>query len=290
MDTVYRKTVTNTATKPLFRRITRPAVVSLAVAGIGLISLVGLAGYELTVRSVTKSGVDAINQFFFSLLSLAWGGIPYLGIAVLIAVFGRRQAASIAVLVVTVLITCLGEFAYEAEWVASDKWLFFALVTEQILLLSCAGLAAAIVWLIRLRLAAKSPESPRLDVDRPPQRREHFGEITKGEGRRWFLFTLGTLLVLLPVLMLVFGKMLKYWAVVWAIVNLGGEVEYDETFRSPCHPVVSVSLINSGATDMGLAHLQGFTQLQTLNLRGTRVTDAGVKKLDKALPNVKIER
>jgi hypothetical protein len=42
------------------------------------------------------------------------------------------------------------------------------------------------------------------------------------------------------------------------------------------------------STDAGLANLKGLTKLQSLNLWGTQVTDAGVKKLRRALPNCKI--
>ena len=41
-------------------------------------------------------------------------------------------------------------------------------------------------------------------------------------------------------------------------------------------------------TDAGLVHLKGLTGLQTLNLAGTKVTDAGVAELKKALPNCEI--
>ena len=51
-----------------------------------------------------------------------------------------------------------------------------------------------------------------------------------------------------------------------------------------------VELSEEGITDAGLARLQGLTQLKHLYLKNTRVTDAGVKALEKALPNVKIER
>ena len=43
-------------------------------------------------------------------------------------------------------------------------------------------------------------------------------------------------------------------------------------------------------TDAGLASLKGLRQLQTLVLKGTRVTDAGVADLQKALPQLKIIR
>jgi hypothetical protein len=43
-------------------------------------------------------------------------------------------------------------------------------------------------------------------------------------------------------------------------------------------------------TDTGLANLKAFTQLKTLNLIETKVTDEGVKKLQQALPNCHISR
>ena len=47
---------------------------------------------------------------------------------------------------------------------------------------------------------------------------------------------------------------------------------------------------NYGVTDVELEHLKGLTQLRKLDLCGTQVTDAGVAKLQKALPNCKITR
>jgi hypothetical protein len=45
-----------------------------------------------------------------------------------------------------------------------------------------------------------------------------------------------------------------------------------------------------GVSDAGLMQLRGLTQLDWLDLSGTRVTEAGVNELKKALPNVKIGR
>ena len=42
--------------------------------------------------------------------------------------------------------------------------------------------------------------------------------------------------------------------------------------------------------DAGLVHLEGLTHLQYLNVNRTKVTDAGVKKLQAALPHCKIIR
>ena len=43
-------------------------------------------------------------------------------------------------------------------------------------------------------------------------------------------------------------------------------------------------------TDAGLEHLRGLTKLQSLNLEGTLVTAAGVKKLQNALAKCAIQR
>jgi hypothetical protein len=39
-------------------------------------------------------------------------------------------------------------------------------------------------------------------------------------------------------------------------------------------------------TDAGLEHLQGLTRLPNLRLRGTKVTDKGVRALRAALPDM----
>ena len=95
-----------------------------------------------------------------------------------------------------------------------------------------------------------------------------------------------------------------------AIKKLGGIVTFDE--KEPGKPVICVNLFDKNVTDVGLVHLKGFTNLQTLefpfnnvtdvglvhlkgmtklqklNLENTKVTDAGVKKLQAALPKCMI--
>ncbi len=73
-----------------------------------------------------------------------------------------------------------------------------------------------------------------------------------------------------------------------AIKKLGGKVKIDE--KSPGRPVIELRLSYTKITDAGLVHLKGLTNLKTLWLFSTKVTDAGVKKLQAALPKCKISR
>jgi hypothetical protein len=43
-------------------------------------------------------------------------------------------------------------------------------------------------------------------------------------------------------------------------------------------------------TDLGLPNLEAVSGLEYLNLSNTAVTDAGVKRLKKALPKLKVDR
>jgi hypothetical protein len=52
----------------------------------------------------------------------------------------------------------------------------------------------------------------------------------------------------------------------------------------------SLSLENAAVTDAGPAHLKALTDLEALNLKGTRVTDAEVRDFESAMPGVKVER
>ncbi len=51
-----------------------------------------------------------------------------------------------------------------------------------------------------------------------------------------------------------------------------------------------LGLSSTEVSDAGLAHLKGLTHLKGLGLAGTRVTDAGVAELQKALPDLSIEK
>jgi len=49
-------------------------------------------------------------------------------------------------------------------------------------------------------------------------------------------------------------------------------------------------LSGSNITDAGLVHLKGMTELQWLSLRKTQITDAGVSGLKESLPICEIEK
>jgi hypothetical protein len=72
-------------------------------------------------------------------------------------------------------------------------------------------------------------------------------------------------------------------AAVAAIKKLGGKVTFDE--ENPGKPVVDVDLSHSSTKATDLVHLKGLTSLQTLDLNGTKVTDAGLEHL-KGLTNL----
>ncbi len=58
------------------------------------------------------------------------------------------------------------------------------------------------------------------------------------------------------------------------IEKLGGKVTVDE--KSPGKPAISVDLTGPQVTDTALIHLKGLTNLQSLELWHTKVTDAGL--------------
>ena len=51
-----------------------------------------------------------------------------------------------------------------------------------------------------------------------------------------------------------------------------------------------LDLLGTEVTDAGLEHLKGLSELQSLDIHNTKVTDEGVKKLRQALPNCDIGR
>ena len=52
----------------------------------------------------------------------------------------------------------------------------------------------------------------------------------------------------------------------------------------------TLNLSGTQVSDAGLKELAGLTELNTLDLTGTKGTDAGVQELKKALPKVEINR
>jgi len=86
-----------------------------------------------------------------------------------------------------------------------------------------------------------------------------------------------------------YGSMVLVWLVltgvtradeassVAALAELGARIQRDE--KQPGKPVVAVDLRNTKVTDAGLKNLAPLTQLQTLDLRETEVTDAGLTNL-----------
>jgi len=138
--------------------------------------------------------------------------------------------------------------------------------------------------------------------------------------RRWYPFSLLTLLVVMTVATVAFGGWVQYMrqrarenrdrvaaveAAVAAIEKLGGEVvsEYtklrsqtwlEEQFDDPggVHDPVGVlkvervNLVDTEVTDAGLEHLKGLKSLLILYLGSTEVTDAGLEHL-KGLTSLK---
>ena len=70
-----------------------------------------------------------------------------------------------------------------------------------------------------------------------------------------------------------------------ALKKLGARIKQNEQGE-----VVEVRLVGPKITDAGLVHLKGLTGLQVLFLMNTKVTDAGVADLQKALPNCRVRK
>src|ERR1700741_4363532 len=80
---------------------------------------------------------------------------------------------------------------------------------------------------------------------------------------------------------LVLTRAVVVWAgeaeVIARLTKLGGIIKQDES--QPGKPVVEVDLRGTRVTDVGLKELAGLKNLHTLDLRKTRVTGAGLKEL-----------
>jgi hypothetical protein len=95
----------------MFRRITKPAVAALVLAAIGLLSAIGYSAiWAIRYSQMYGGGPSAFATRFLD--DSAWYGSPYLGIGVIIAVFGRRHAASIVALFGTIVVTVGGVWLY----------------------------------------------------------------------------------------------------------------------------------------------------------------------------------
>ena len=88
------------------------------------------------------------------------------------------------------------------------------------------------------------------------------------------------------------------------LVHIKGLTSLQELLLTGCQNVTDAGLVHlkgltnlqnfslwaAPVTDAGLVHLQGMTNLKILDLRDTKVTDAGVAELKQALPNCEIKR
>jgi hypothetical protein len=122
--------------------------------------------------------------------------------------------------------------------------------------------------------------------------------ITKRRKRRWYQFSLRTLLLLVVLAAIGLG-LVASWAqrersremAVEKLEALGAEVRYEEEeeqvierwarnlFGLDHGVVVWVDLSASQVTDAGLEHLKGLTNLGVLDLVATQVSDAGLEHL-----------
>ena len=70
----------------------------------------------------------------------------------------------------------------------------------------------------------------------------------------------------------------------------GEELESALTHLGELTQLKSLDLSNTRVSDAGLAHLRGLTQLQLLNVGNTQVSDAGSAHLRESLPKLYVER
>ena len=118
---------------------------------------------------------------------------------------------------------------------------------------------------------------------------------------RWFQYRLRSLFLLTTLvaigmswLTVTMQNQRKQKAAAKAIEKVGGIVKLERTWLGKLLRddslvrVTDVFLSGTPDTNAALVHLQGLSQLQWLDLTGTKVTDQGVKKLQQALPKCNI--
>jgi hypothetical protein len=120
--------------------------------------------------------------------------------------------------------------------------------------------------------------------------------------RRWLQFGLATLLGLVTLVAIVLGFIVnpteRQRRAVAFVERMGGSVRYDDEAktRAPAwlrnsvgedffRSVISVGLGGTRVSDEGLVHLNGLTELQSLEMDGTQVSDAGLAELRAGLPD-----
>ena len=59
-------------------------------------------------------------------------------------------------------------------------------------------------------------------------------------------------------------------------IDLSSITGLDYSFLAPIHGLQELSLAGSGLSDDGIKHLASLTNLESLDLRGTKVTAAGI--------------
>ena len=107
--------------------------------------------------------------------------------------------------------------------------------------------------------------------------------------RRWFQFSLRTLLLLVPALALLLGLVAKRRMIAERHDALRADgLEVVSAASQPLWRIwvlgddslgyaTEIGLTTMEVTDAGSAHLEGLTRLRTLNIASTLVTDAGLR-------------
>ena len=77
--------------------------------------------------------------------------------------------------------------------------------------------------------------------------------------------------------------------VTWAVLNRDTITDADLEHLKGLPSLEILSLPDTRVSDAGLEYVSGLSQLEYLDLRNTDVTPEGIRKLQEALPNCKIE-